>query len=134
MLVSTKGRYALRMMIYLALHSLDRPVPLKEISEQEGISVKYLEQVAKPLADAGLLSSVRGKKGGYVLSRCANDITTGDILRAAEGAVAPVACLSAGSEECPRMQSCTTINFWKGLDTVIDNYLDAVTLNDLIKK
>lgn len=132
MLVSTKGRYALRMMIYLAKHSANRPVSLKEISEQEGISVKYLEQVAKPMADAGMLSSTRGKNGGYSLAQTVEEITAGAILRAAEGTVAPVACLSAGSEECPRMDSCTTIRFWKGLDDVIDAYVDSVTLGDLV--
>lgn len=130
MLISTKGRYALRMMIHLARTATETPISLKEVSEREGISLKYLEQVARPLAEAGLVKGTRGKAGGYVLALDAADITAGQILRAAEGTTAPVTCLGEGSN-CPRMNECSTIAFWRGLDNVIDSYVNGVTLASL---
>lgn len=132
MLISTKGRYALRMMVFLAKQTDDTPVSLMRISEHEGISLKYLEQVARPLAEADLVRSTRGKNGGYSLSRPADQINSGEILRAAEGTTAPVSCLETG-QDCPRAASCTTISFWRGLDQAIDDYVSGISLADLAK-
>ncbi len=132
MLISTKGRYALRMMIFLAQQAGEAPISLKEVSKHEGISMKYLEQVARPLADAGLVRSVRGKNGGYTLACSPKLISAGEVLRAAEGSTAPVSCLESG-QNCPRAGTCTTIEFWRGLDQAIDDYVSGVTLADLAK-
>lgn len=132
MLVSTKGRYALRLMADVAQHCENAPVPLKDVSERQNVSAKYLEQLVRPLANAGLLESVRGQRGGYVLARPVEDITAGDILRAAEGGIAPVQCLGEGAGECPMAGECITISFWQGLDNVISKYVDGYTLRDLI--
>ena len=132
MLVSTKGRYALRLMVCVAQAGVEGKVALREVSEREDISLKYLEQLVRPLMQAGLLRGVRGKGGGYVLAKPADEIRAGDILRAAEGTTAPVACLDL--EEgmaCPRAGECTTVRFWAGLDDVIERYVDGVTLADL---
>lgn len=133
MLVSSKGRYALRLMIYIAAFG-DREgkIALREVAERERISLKYLEQLVRPLMSAGLLRSVRGKGGGYVLGRPAEGITAGDILRAAEGDKTPVAC--DGLEgACGRAPLCSTVKFWTGLEGAIDAYVDGVTLADLAR-
>ena len=132
MLVTTKGRYAMRLMIYIA-SSPDRKVTLREVAENEGISLKYLEQLAHDMVASGLLNSMRGHGGGYLLSRPAARISAGDILRAAEGTTAPVACaaLEEGGAGCPREKECSTISFWSGLDQVIEDYVDNITLADL---
>lgn len=132
MMISTKGRYALRLMIDLASQGKDAKTPLREVSERQGISVKYLEQLVVPLISAGLIYSVRGAHGGYVLSRSAEDISTGEILRASEGGYAPVACLEDEAEVCPRRNECATYDFWTGLENVIDEYLNGVKLSDLV--
>lgn len=133
MLVSTKGRYALRMVIALAklekVH--DAPVSLKDIAKAEGISVKYLEQLARCLTQANIIVSSRGKYGGYKLARGASDIRAGEIIHAAEGSTAPVSCLTDGAT-CPRQNVCTTVAFWHGLDSVIENYINASTLADFL--
>lgn len=132
MLVSTKGRYALRLMVCVARAGAEGKVALREVSEREDISLKYLEQLARPLVQAGLLRSVRGKGGGYALAREAVAVKAGDVLRAVEGTTAPVACLDL--EEgmaCPRAGECSTVRFWAGLDGVIERYVDGVTLADL---
>lgn len=146
MLITSKGRYALRLMIYIAAFggngdaqnpvtaegSPAKKISLREVSESENISLKYLEQVVRPLMFAGLLSSVRGKSGGYVLARPAAQILAGDVLRAAEGEKAAVAC--DGLEgTCGRSNLCSTVKFWTGLEDVIDTYVDSVTLADLAK-
>lgn len=133
MLVSTKGRYGLRMMIDIARHQGVSRVSLREIGERQGISAKYLEQLARLLCTAGLLHGARGQGGGYILSKAPEDITIGDILRATEGSVAPVACL-AREVECPRVESCETREFWEGLDAVITGYVDGSTLADLANR
>lgn len=132
MLVTTKGRYAMRLMVYIASFP-DRKVALREVAENEVISLKYLEQLAHDMVTAELLKSVRGHGGGYLLARDAADIKAGDVIRAAEGSTVPVACaaLEEGGE-CPREQTCTTISFWTGLDRVIEDYVDQVTLADLV--
>ena len=132
MLVTTKGRYAMRMMVYIAGFPEGEKVALRHVSEAESISLKYLEQLAHSLVNAGLLTSVRGHGGGYVLGKPAEEITAGEILRAVEGTTVPVACaaLEKGGE-CPRERVCSTISFWAGLDDVIERYVDNVTLAEL---
>lgn len=131
MLVSTKGRYALRLMVRVAQGSGGK-MSLREVAEYEDMSLKYLEQLARPLVQAGLLHSVRGKGGGYVLAKEPAAIKAGDILRAVEGTTAPVACLELeGDGVCPRSAECTTVRFWAGLDQAIEGYVDGVTLADL---
>ncbi len=134
MLVSTKGRYALRMVIALAKLQEKKaaPVSLKDIAEAECVSMKYLEQLARCLSNAKIIASSRGKYGGYRLARPPEEILAGDILRAAEGSTAPVSCLE-GDVECPREDVCTTVSFWRGLDDVIGTYIDSVSLADLMK-
>lgn len=132
MLVSTKGRYAMRLMVRIAQGGSSGKVSLREVAECEDISVKYLEQLARPLVQSGLLRSVRGKGGGYVLAKESAAIKAGDILRAVEGTTAPVACLELdGDQGCPRSAECTTVRFWAGLDQAIEGYVDGVTLADL---
>ncbi len=131
MLISTKGRYALRVMIDLAERPSEGYVPLKEIAERQGISEKYLEAIIKILVKAKLVSGVRGKGGGYKLTRAPEQYTVGSILRLAEDSLAPVACLEADADACPRAAACRTLPVWQGLDKVINDYLDKITLADL---
>ena len=132
MLVTTKGRYAMRLMAYIASFP-GRKVALREVAEKEDISLKYLEQLAHSLVSANLLKSVRGHGGGYLLERDAAEIKAGEILRAAEGTTAPVSCPALEkSGSCPREKMCTTIDFWAGLENVIEDYVDGVTLADLV--
>ena len=131
MKVSTKGRYALRMMIDIAEHGGGR-VPIKDISERQGISVKYLEQIVTNLTRAGLLRSERGAGGGYMLTKASEEYTAGEILRTIEGRMSPVACLEDETNQCERSGICATLGFWKGLYAVINNYIDSVTLQDFI--
>ena len=126
---STRDRYALRLMVELANHPKDL-VPLKEISDAQGISLQYLEQIVTPLRQAGLLGSVRGAQGGYRLLRPAEDITAGEILRAVEGELTAIPCLGAGAD-CPRRCQCYTLDFWAGLNDTINRYVDGVTLAQL---
>lgn len=132
MLVTTKGRYAMRLMAYIASFP-DRKVTLREVAENEALSAKYLEQLAHDMVKADLLKSVRGHGGGYTLARDAESILAGDVLRATEGTTAPVACaaLEEDGPGCPREHLCSTIDFWSGLDRVIEDYVDGVTLADL---
>ena len=133
MLISSKGRYALRLMIYIAAFGDEEgKIALREVAEREGISLKYLEQLVRPLMHAGLLTSVRGKGGGYMLARPAEEVRAGDILRAAEGTTAPVACEGIAGD-CARAGLCSTVRFWTGLDEAIERYVDGVTLADLAR-
>lgn len=132
MKVSTKGRYALRVMLDLAINNTGEYIPLKEISKRQGITVKYMEQIIPMLKRANFLKSTRGNAGGYKLSREPQDYTIGDILRAAEGSLAPVACLEDDVNQCERSRMCITLNFWMGLDKVVNDYVDSVTLQDLV--
>ncbi len=134
MKVSTKGRYALRLMIDLAEHDRGDYIPLKEISSRQNVSVKYLEQIVNQLSRAGLLRSVRGAQGGYRLAKAPEDYTAGEILRVTEGGLAPIACLAENAETCPRGGACETLDFWVGLADVIDRYVDGVTLADLVRQ
>lgn len=134
MLVSTKGRYALRVMADLAEHPAEEYVPLKEIAQRQEISEKYLEIIMKILVKAKLLSGVRGKGGGYKLTLPPEQYTVGDILRLTEDSLAPVACLDADASPCARANSCRTLPLWQGLERIINEYLDSVTLADLLKQ
>lgn len=127
---STKDRYALRLMLELSNHPSDEFVPLKTVSEHQGISLKYLEQIITPLARAGLVASVRGAQGGYRLARPAEEITAGDILRAVEGELTAIPCLGAQAD-CPRRDQCRTRGFWYGLNDLINQYVDNITLDRL---
>lgn len=132
MLVSTKGRYALRVMIDLAEHSASGHLPLKEIARRQGISEKYLESILKILVRARMLEGLRGKGGGYRLTREADEYTVGEVLRLTEGSLAPVSCLEEESDACPRVSECRTIEMWRGLDKLINDYLDGITIADLM--
>ena len=132
MLVSTKGRYALRVMVELACHSREEYVPLRTIAQQQGISEKYLESILTVLSKAGVIDGLRGKGGGYRLNREAKNYSVGEILRLAEGTLAPVSCLDCTPNKCERAASCRTLPMWEKLDTLICNYLDSVSLADLI--
>ena len=133
-MISTKGRYALRLMIDIAAYSNGEVVSLKDISNRQNVSIKYLEQVVSLLTKNGMLMSVRGNNGGYRLTRSASSYTAGEILRAAEGTLAPVACLQCDPIQCDRVEICSTIDFWKGFNNVINNYVDNITLEDLANK
>lgn len=132
MKISTKGRYALRLMIEIGRKEDGKLTTLREVAEQQDISMKYLEQLVGHLTKANLIVGHRGIHGGYSLARDAHDITAGDILRASEGGTAPVACLEQEAPACPRRPTCDTIDFWEGLDNVIEGYVDGVTLADLV--
>jgi Rrf2 family protein len=132
MTISTKGRYALRMIVDLALHSNDGFVTLKDIADRQEISKKYLEQIVAALNKGNILIANRGFSGGYKLAKSPDKITVGDILRLTEGNLAPVACVSGAP--CERMDICQTFFVWQGLDKVINEYLDSVTVQDIIDK
>ncbi len=133
MIVSTKGRYALRVMIDLAeQHTQDR-TPLKEIAERQKISQKYIEAIMTLLSKNGFVEAVHGKGGGYKLNKKPEEYKVGDILRLTEGSLSPVACLEKGAPECPRKNACRTLSLWTKLDDLVENYLDSVTLADLMK-
>lgn len=131
MLVSTKGRYALRAVVDIAENSTTNRVSLRLVAERQNISDKYLEAIVKPLVVAGVLTSVRGKNGGYQLAKPAGEITAGDVIRAVEGDVAPIPCSNTEGERCDRLSACRTARFWTGLEKVVDSYLDSVTIADL---
>ena len=128
---STKSRYALRLMAELARYAPGTTVSLKEISERQQLSLKYLEQIVTPLAREGLVKSERGSQGGYRLTKPADQYTAGEILRTIEGSVAPIPCLGSQTNECPLSEQCFTLPFWAGLDEVIHQYIDSVTLDQL---
>ena len=132
MIVSTKGRYALRVMVCFAQRGGNEYIPLKEIAESEGISQKYLESIMTTLSKAGFVDAVHGKGGGYRLNRPAADYSVGQILRLTEGSLAPVTCLEGDENTCPRAGHCTTLPMWEKLDTIINDYLDSVSLADLL--
>ena len=131
MLISTKGRYALRVMLELADHERGEYVPLNAIAARQEISVKYLESILVVLSKAGAIDGLRGKGGGYRLNRAPRDYTVGEILRLVEGSLAPVACLDCKPNDCHRTVECRTLPLWEKLQALIENYLDSVTLADL---
>ncbi|SEK27612.1 transcriptional regulator, BadM/Rrf2 family [Ruminococcus sp. YRD2003] len=134
MKISTKGRYALRMLIDLASHHDEGFVSLKDIADRQGISKKYLEQIVPMLNKDGILRTNRGNRGGYQLAKSPADITVGDILRSTEGNLAPVSCLEFSPNKCPRMEDCTTLYIWEGLYKVVTEYLDTISLQDVIER
>ena len=131
MMISTKGRYALRVMLDLASHPDSSYIPLAEIAARQGISEKYLESILSVLSKAGLLDALRGKGGGYRLSRKPEDYSVYDILCLTEGTLAPVACLEAG-QGCENAASCSTYPLWRGLDETVRTYLSGFTLLDVL--
>lgn len=134
MKISTKGRYALRIMADLAIHDNGKYIRLKEISERQAITLKYLEQIMSLLTKAGFVKSYRGNSGGYMLARKPEEYTVGEILRTTEGSLSPIACLEDTPNRCPRNEECTTLFFWEGMWKVINEYVDSITLADLVKQ
>lgn len=132
MKISTKGRYALRVMLDIAGQNTNGVIPLKVIAGRQGITLKYLEQIVPALCRAGLLTGTRGAGGGYRLAVRPETCRVGDILRAVEGELAPVACLEGAENVCPRRGECPSVGFWEGLYRVISDYVDGITLSDLL--
>lgn len=132
MIVSTKGRYALRVMVNFAQRSADEYIPLKEIAESEGISQKYLESIMTVLSKAGFVDAVHGKGGGYRLNRKPEEYTVGSILKLTEGSLATVSCTSQGPAACSRSTCCNTLPMWEKLDKMIDEFFEGITLADLL--
>ena len=131
-MISTKGRYALRVMIDLAKNEDGQPMPLKDIAERQGISKKYLEIIVKDLVDGKLVKGASGKGGGYVLLRKPEEYSVGEIVELMEGTLAPVACLQKDAEECPRYASCATLPLWQELDQLVHDFLYQKKLTDLL--
>lgn len=132
MKISTKGRYALRVMLDLAVNNTGEYIALKDVASRQGITVKYLEQVINLLKKAGYVISYRGNNGGYKLAKAPSEYKVGDILRVAEGSLAPVACLDTGTVVCDRASICPTLKFWVGLDKAVSDYVDSYTLQMLL--
>lgn len=133
MKVSTKGRYALRLMLDLAMQKPEVPIRLKDVAARQEISVKYLESIAGILTKAGYIRSLRGPQGGHLLKYSPEDYKVGDILRLTEGSMVPVECLETGAQQCPRSTTCTTLRLWKELDQAVKNIIDHYTLADLVE-
>lgn len=133
MKISTKGRYALRLMLDLALHDSDAPIRIKDIAARQDISDKYLEQIISSLNKAGYVKSIRGPQGGYKLTKDPSFYTVGMILRLTEGSLAPVACLEDEENTCTRQDDCATLELWKQLDEAIKSVVDTVTLAKLVE-
>ena len=133
MIVSTKGRYALRVMVHFAQRGGEGYIPLKQIAEAEGISQKYLESIMTTLSKAGFVDAVHGKGGGYPLSRKPEDYTIGSILKLTEGGLAAVSCTSQGAAACSRTECCEAKPMWDKLDKMIDDFFEDITLADLLK-
>ena len=134
MIVSTKGRYALRVMVHFAQRGNESYIPLKEIAEAEGISQKYLESIMTILSKAGFLDAVHGKGGGYRLNRRPEEYTVGSILKLTEGSLAAVSCTSQGAAACSRTTCCQTLPMWEKLEKMIDEFFEGITLADLLKE
>ena len=134
MIVSTKGRYALRVMVYLAQRGGGDFIPLKEIAEAEGISQKYLESIMSTLSKADFVDAVHGKGGGYRLNRPAEGYTIGGILKLTEGSLATVSCTTQGPSACSRSTCCSTLPMWEKLDRMIDEFFEGITLSDLLQE
>lgn len=133
MKISTKGRYALRMMLEFALHP-DEHTKISQVAERQQISVKYLEQIVTVLCRAGYVKSIRGAQGGYRLVKKPEEYTVGQILRLMEGSLAPVSCLEDEENQCSRSNCCATLHVWKELDDAIHSVVDRVTLADLVEE
>lgn len=134
MMVSTRGRYALRVMIDIAEHGDGKYTAMKSVAERQEISLKYMEKILPLLVSANLIEGVHGKGGGYRLTREPKDYSVSEILNVTEGSLAPVACLECGAEACKRTAECRTLPMWMELNRIVNDYLDKVTLADLMKK
>ena len=132
MKLSTKGRYALRLLLDLAQHPEDDFISLKDIAERQDLSKKYLERIVPILIRSDILKTNRGHQGGYQLAKSPAEYTVGDILRLTEGDLAPVPCLKHTPNQCPRSKICITLPIWEGLGKVINDYLDCITLQDIL--
>lgn len=130
-MISTRGRYALRVMIDLAEHRSGRYIPMKDVAARQEISLKYIERIMPLLTKAGLVEGQHGKGGGYMLRREPESYTAGEILRAAEGDLAPVACLGCGAQPCPRAAMCRTLPMWERYYKLTNDFFDSVTLAEL---
>lgn len=133
MMISTRGRYALRVLIDLAEHSADGYIPMKEVADRQGISLKYLEQITPALSKGGFVEGVHGKGGGYRLLKKPEECRVGDILRLTEGDLAPVACLENGAKPCERVNECRTFPMWSEFYRLVNSYFDGITLADIMK-
>ena len=134
MMISTKGRYALRVMIDLAEHCNGEYIPMKDVVKRQQVSQKYVERIMTMLSKANFVEAVHGKGGGYRLNRSPDEYIVGDILRLTEGSRAPVACLDCDAEECERADQCRTLPMWKELNNRITDFFDGITIADLMKK
>lgn len=134
MMISTRGRYALRVMIDLAEQKTDGYIPLKEIAARQEISEKYLESILKLLVRGNILTGLRGKGGGYRLNRAPEEYTVTSILELTEESLAPVSCLGKNAAPCLRASVCKTLDMWRGLDTLVRDYFDHITLADLVNR
>lgn len=134
MKISTKGRYALRMLLDLAENKNKGYIALKDIAQRQNISKKYLEQIVPILNKSDILLTNRGFQGGYMLAKSPDKYTVGDILRITEGSLAPVSCLEHETNQCERQNECITLPLWEGLNRVISEYLDSITLQDILDK
>lgn len=134
MKISTKGRYALRLMLDLALNNTGECITIKSIAGRQGISEKYLEQIITVLSRVGFVKSTRGAQGGYRLAKAPKDYTVGMILRCIEGSLAPVSCLDDEVNECARANTCATLTVWEQLNNAINNVVDNITLADLVER
>ena len=132
MMISTRGRYALRVMIDLAEHQADGYIPMKDVARRQEISLKYLERILPALTRGGCIEGVHGRGGGYRLTRAPGEYRVGEILRLTEGDLAPVACLSGGAEPCARAPQCRTIGMWRDLYDKVNAYFDGITIADLM--
>lgn len=131
-MISTKGRYAIRLMIDLAEQNTATPTPLDAIALRQDISKKYLESIVKILVQGKLVKGASGKGGGYLLTRTPEEYTIWEILKLTEGSMATVACLEDGATECPRLEKCKTISMWRGYDTMVRDYFEKITIRDLL--
>ena len=134
MIISTRGRYALRVMIDLAESGSDEYIAMKKIAERQGLSLKYLERILPVLTHNGIVDGIQGKKGGYRLTRKPDEYKIGEILRLTEGDLAPVSCLECGASPCEKRDECRTLPMWTKLQDMICEYLDSITLEDLMLK
>lgn len=133
MMISTRGRYCLRVMIDLAEHQTEGYIPMKDVASRQGISLKYMEKILPVLVKNGIVEGIQGKGGGYRLSRKPEEYTLGEILRLTEGTLAPVACLECGAAVCDRAEKCRTLPVWTELDRIVNDYLNSVILADLLQ-
>ena len=134
MMISTRGRYALRVIIDLAENADDGLIPMHKVAERQGISLKYLERILPELVSGRLVEGVHGKGGGYRLTKKPEEISVAEILKLTEGDIAPVACLEDNAVACDRVEECRTLPVWKGLNDRINEYLESVKISELMKK